>query len=375
MRRGWADHPLAPGAAGLAFAAVVVAIHLARVDGDVSRFVRASPPWADPSAVPAGLHVGAAGYDGMFYYRVALDPGSDRATDRGITFDRPAYRQQRVVYPSLAWLVALGDPSRVPLALVIVNVIAQAAVGWLGGALARTAGRHALWGILFVLYPGSVVTLTSDLTEIVAAAFLLGSLLLLRRDRTMPAAVLLTFAMLTRETAALATGAFALTRALVWRATPRRWVPFVIPIVALAAWEATLALRWRSLAPTEGAGSFALPLVGLAEAAWRNGERLQGTAAVVWPLTAVFVLATVVLGARALSRGLAHERAAWWTYALLAAVLEANIWANEAMLRALTELGMITALLVLGAPARLRWGLLAMDAALCALLVVAGLPS
>ena len=69
-----------------------------------------------------------------------------------------------------------------PWALIGINVIAATAVGGLSGALARSSGRHAAWGLLLALYPGFVYSLSLDTSELVAAAFLLAALLSLRRQ-------------------------------------------------------------------------------------------------------------------------------------------------------------------------------------------------
>lgn len=362
------DHPLAPALIGLLAASVMVALY---AGGDLSRLVRAAPPWADPAATPAGLAVVENGYDGMFYYRLALDPLTDSRTERGITLDLPAYRQQRILYPLFGWAAALGDERRVPAALALVNVLAVFGLGWVGGALARSAGRHALWGTLFVAYPGIAVTLRSDLTEAVGAVFVLGGLLLMRSAHTARGSVALTLAALARETTLLVPAAVALTRVLRAPRSVGGWLPLALPGVVAIAWQAVVILRWRSIPAAEGVTALDPPFLGLFAAAWLNVERLPADRLVIWAAMLAFVLAMVVVGARALATAseIAHERAAWYGYAALATVLEANIWANEAMLRSLTELGMLTALLALAASASLRWTLLGVEVALMLLVV------
>lgn len=365
------DHPLAPALVGVLCAGVVLSIHIARAGGDIGALVGAARPWADRATLAPNVPIVAAGYDGQFYYRLTLDPFSDRLTDHGITFDRPAYRQQRILYPLLAWAVSGGgDAGRVPLALVLVNVAGIFAIGWLGGSMARAAGRHALWGSLFTAYPGLVLTLTNDLTEIVAAALLLTALWLLRSERTLPAALALALSALARETTVLLAAAVGLARLSAAPTEARRWLPFALPAVIVILWQVALAVRWGSTTFGEGAESFDPPLLGLLAAAWLNGDRLRGVDGAVWGVAVAFVLALVVLGARALAGSPRHERAAWYVYASLLLVLEANIWANAAVLRIATELGMLTALLALGAAARARWALLGLEVTLVAILAV-----
>lgn len=353
----WLDRPLAPALVGLLLGCAVVAVQLSR-EGGASAFVRAAP----------------AGYDGMFYYRLALDPFTDQRTDFGITFDRPAYRQQRIVYPLLAWILSLGDARRVPWALVLVDLAGLFAVGWIGGALARAAGRHALWGLLFPAYPGFAITLARDLTEIVASAFLLAALLWLRRGHAVRAAGALSLAVLARETTillALAAGIAALV------ASPRRlrsWVPLLAPGLVLVAWQLVLLARWHETAASEGATSLAPPLVGIMVAAWHDPERFGPITLSVWAAIVAFVFAMAAVGIRALRAARApHERWAFYAYLALATILEANIWANGAVLRAVTELAMLTALLAMGASAVLRKSLLGLELALSIVLLASGL--
>lgn len=314
----------------------------------------------------------AQGYDGQYYYRLALDPLTTQATAHGITLDLPAYRQQRIVYPALAWAAAAGDPQRVPAALVAVNVVGLCAVAAIGGRLAQTAGRHALWGTIFSSYPGFVVTLSRDLTEIAAAALLLAGLLLLRRGNERGGAVGFLLAAFTRETTLIASAATALTRFAIRPPAIRRWLPFVLPALALVVWQQLLAQRWGATPLSQGVTALDPPLLGLLAAAWLNAERLEPGKAAVWLLVLAFALASVVIAARAFPRSVAepHERTAWLGYVGLALVLEANIWANGAgMLRALTELEMLGATIVLGSAGLGRGLLLGANVAAAALLV------
>lgn len=368
------DHPLAAAVASLAIALSVVGVRLVVEAGDISRFVRAAPPFADPAAVPPGLAVTDAGYDGMFYYRLALDPFTDERTAHGITLDLPAYRQQRIAYPLLVWAVSLGDAGRVPVALVAVNVAGLGALGLVGAILARRSGRHALWGMLFTAYPGFVMTLTRDLTEIVAATALLGGLALLRRERATGGGLALAAAALARETTILVAASAGIARLVARPRAPAAWAPLALPAIALVAMQAALAQRWLAAAPAQGATALSLPFVGLATALWYDPQRFSAWQLVAWLVVLAFVAALVVVAARSLrSAGApAHERLAGAVYLTLAALFEANIWANGAVLRALTELAMLSALFALAAPARWRWSLLGAELATGVVVLAAG---
>jgi hypothetical protein len=87
---------------------------------DTSYFVTAGDQFCDPNLVPKTLTVttGSNGYDGQVFYRLALNPFTSTPTEFGVTFDSPQYRQQRIVYPFLVWVLSIGDPDRVPMMLI-----------------------------------------------------------------------------------------------------------------------------------------------------------------------------------------------------------------------------------------------------------------
>ncbi len=80
--------------------------------GDVSLFVIAGGQNVDASKVPAGLTVipNIGGYDGIWFYRLAIDPFTRVQAAHGIRLDNPAYRQQRIGYPFIVWLLSATLP-------------------------------------------------------------------------------------------------------------------------------------------------------------------------------------------------------------------------------------------------------------------------
>ena len=125
------------------------------------------------------------GYDGQFYYRLSLDPFTTRNTDFGVTLDDPAYRQQRIFYPFLVWMFSGGGRFGVPLQMIVVNFVALIWIGWIGANFAQRVHRHAWWGLLFPLYPGFILSLSRNLTEILQTALLLSALYFLQNAKKM----------------------------------------------------------------------------------------------------------------------------------------------------------------------------------------------
>ena len=140
------DRPAVPGLITLlaALAFVLARLH-DWAKGHISRFILVGRHFVTPAQLPHGIAVSPTyGYDGQFFYRLALDPLNMHPTAYGITMDHP-YRYMRIGYPALTWLVSLGQHVLVPVMLVVVNVAAVGALGWLGGVIARH-GRAARAG-------------------------------------------------------------------------------------------------------------------------------------------------------------------------------------------------------------------------------------
>jgi hypothetical protein len=245
------------------------------VGGDASRLVDAGRVFTNPNLIPSSLTVASEfGFDGQFYYRLANAPFSTDRFVEGVRFDLPALRAQRVLYPLLAWGASLGGrPGAVPWALLGVNLVAMAAVGGLAGALARNSGRHALWGLVIATYPGFAYSLSLDLTEIVATAFVLSGILALRTLHYWVAAVALALALLSRETTVIVPVGVL----LVWcwdrlRATHtslpspdgRAARSAIIALAVFAAWQGWLWHQWGALPVSVSSGqNVRFPLEGL----------------------------------------------------------------------------------------------------------------
>lgn len=353
--------PLAgPVFAVLALYGLFIAARLALHGGDPSAFVAAGDTFANAAQIPPGLHVlqHSSGYDGQAYYRLALEPWTSRATDHGIRLDNPAYRQQRIFYPLLAWLLSFGQPALVPGALIAVNLLGLGMIAASGAALARLYQGPAWWGVLPALYPGFLVTLALDLGEIIEVALLLGGLLLLLHKRSSLAGLCLTLAILTRETALLLPVALA----ILWVSDrPRRAARpyparvFAAPLAAYLAWQGILWSRWHSLSFRSSGGSIGLPLAGFAEILHRLAPGTRPADA-IW-LLEIVALAVFALGVLTTLRD-RHApdwlRLAWLVYSLLVACLGAPVWVEDlGFLRALTDWYVVGAvLLIMGARAK-----------------------
>ena len=76
--------------------------------GQIGRFILVGRHFATPSQLPPGMPVAKTyGYDGQFFYRLALNPLNFHHTAYGITMDRP-YRYMQIGRASCRERVSLN---------------------------------------------------------------------------------------------------------------------------------------------------------------------------------------------------------------------------------------------------------------------------
>ena len=348
-----------------------VVTRLACNDFDPSRFVWAGVGNSNPARVPAGLYVhrDSGGFDGQFYYRLALGPLTDKVTDHGITLDIPSYRQQRILYPVVVWAATAGGrPRLLPWTLIAVNFAAALALAYSAARLAWLSGRSALWGIPLALAPGCAVALARDTTELVAAACAMAALLLIRNRRPVPAALVMSAAVLTRETAllvplgVLAAGAVRLLR----RQRPDIGLmgAALVPTAIFVGWQMFLRARWGVLPMFSGAGAAGSPVIGFVRTAVHDVR--AGTAEKVFDLGGMLFLVLFV-GAAAWvvvrSKAPDHERWAFVGAAVVLILLNPVQWDSHlGYFRAATEASLFGGLVLLGTRERLASAAMAVSA-------------
>jgi hypothetical protein len=214
----------------------------------------------------------------------------------------PARRRCRSA--GLAWLLSLGNPARVPLMMVAINLLGIAAIGALSSALSNRLALPAFVPWAVVLWPGFYVALRRDTCEIVSTALLLAALLCYARGWHRRYALVGTLAVLARETTLPVFAGLALWDILQARQpgdARRRIAASICIFVLFAAWQVLLAVTWRSLPMLTGAaGNLGWPLVGVTQLLLDNltGQRRWTGNPVIslWMRAAVVVSTSVLLG-------------------------------------------------------------------------------
>ncbi|HTZ09707.1 MAG TPA: hypothetical protein VMB72_11570, partial [Acidimicrobiales bacterium] len=341
--------PLSVALATGAVALVVVALRvLVAGHGHVGRLVLVGSNFVVPGGRPGVPVTPGNGYDGQFYYRLALDPLNFSAFVHGMHMDSAA-RFERIAYPALAWAGSGGHEGLVPWSLIAVNVLALGVVGWLGALLARDGGKAPVWGLLLPAYFGFVWSLSRDLTEIVEITFLVAGLVAIRRRRPVLAGVVLAGAVLSRETSLVTVGAVALVQVIGWW-RHRRYraerpslhpVTWILPVLAFAGWQAFAGVELGHLPLlASGQHNLGIPFAGLARGFEHYATRLPSKDSVLWfGELAVLCLVVVSTGRSVLSASVRiHERLAWAGYGVLSVCLSSGIWLGDVGFRSLDDL-------------------------------------
>jgi hypothetical protein len=152
--------------------------------------------------------VGGSGYDGQFFYFIAVDPINAR-----YYMDSPSYRYTKILYPVVARVLALGQVGLVPYTLILTNWLAIAGAAGLLGAWLRRKGLSPWFAVVYALCPGIWVSFERDLTEplsyalVVLAVYLYDSR---SRYRFATSGLAFALAILARDKAAIFAGVYGL---------------------------------------------------------------------------------------------------------------------------------------------------------------------
>ena len=339
------NHPVVAGIiAFLAWLGYVIARLEVWAKGHLSLFVVAGSGhfgFTHRDQLPPGLMIadpGAAGYDGQFYYRLALNPFNWGKTAYGITMDQ-SYRYTRIGYPLVSWLGSFGQHDLVPASLIAVNLICVALMAVLGAMFARDSGRHALWGLLFAAYFGLAISIGRDTAEPLAEACLLAGLLAYRRNRWVLSGVAFAFGAITRETILFAPAAIALVR--LYAIVRRRERPgladlaWVVPAVAYGIVElaARVALKGEFPVLTDNSRNLSTPFAAMIDAlrydfAHITTDHLGMTDISLLEYVTLGIVVVAGLAVIAVTTAPIHERIAFVLFTFEVCLLSNLIWSS-----------------------------------------------
>ena len=285
---------LRPWHVALLICLAYVLLTLARYNFDPKYFALIGTQY-DP-----GLPEGRPGYDGQFAYQIARDP-----LNGWTKIDVPAYRYQRIVYPIVARMLALGHADLVPWTLIVVNIMALTAGVWLTEEILLHFDVSRWYALIYGLSAGTLMSVRLNLTEPLAYALAQAGVLLALKDCWRWAAVVLALAALTKEmTLAVAAGL-----GLVYL-FQRKWSTLltfsVIVLLPFVIWQIVL-WQWFGQPGIGSGGALAtpfeiVPLRGLWSLAFMDLRVFLLLAAIAIPLAVIPALISLGVSGRQMWR-------------------------------------------------------------------------
>lgn len=327
--------------------------------GNISSLALIGTTFANRKQLPAYLYQHRGnGYDGQFFLRLALDPFDLGMHAFGITLNG-AFRDQRIVYPFLAWVVALGHDLWVPYTLVIVNLAAVTVIAAMGAKLARDTEHPAMVGILLGGYFGYTMSTGRDLAEPTAAALLLIGMYLFEQDHAVLAGLVFALSALALETELIVPIALGLIWiiALIRR---RRSVmnPLVFIIPGLGAIALQLLLRevlGRVALSGDLRGNLGIPIYSVFVGIIHHLNTLDVTNLIWLGQLVIIVLFVVLAGANLTNRHVPlYLKVAWILMLALTISLSGEVWNNSSYFRA-TDILWLTSVLIWSRSEPNRW--------------------
>ncbi|MFL7792386.1 MAG: AZOBR_p60025 family cell surface glycopolymer formation protein [Anaerolineae bacterium] len=218
---------LNPGWLALLICCLIVALVYFAHDCDPLAFVIMGSRFAqaDPS--------GAMGYDGQFAYYIAKDPVGALAH-----LDNPSYRYQRILYPFLARLLAIGEPALIPWTLLLINIVSITLSTELLGRMLGRYGLHPYIALLLPLWLGQIFALRADLNEPLCIFLVVVALWWYEKDQVLLSAIAMTASVLAKEIGLLFLPAVVLVELLRrrWRVVLFYTLPVVLVVAILQVW-------------------------------------------------------------------------------------------------------------------------------------------
>jgi hypothetical protein len=267
----------------------------------VSRFIVLGSHFVDsaPFNLPLKVYPGA-GYDGQFYFRIALDPFDTNSAISGISVDRIEWRWQRILYPLLCHVFSFGRPELTAWAMVAVNGILMIGVTWLMGLF--TNFRPAPLTMTLML-SGLWMSFARSCVEITAVFFLLLCWRLYDRGKIFPAVLSGIAAVMAKETALVGVMAVVLWEVMMCvhansTCSKVRMTVLWAPAAILLLWKIYLSHLSKS-PDVAGITDFSYPLSGILLSISMGFTQRPFWHFVLWTCGAVWILVLAGCGIRA----------------------------------------------------------------------------
>jgi len=171
------------------------------------------------------------GYDGQWYRIVAHDPWMRTQMWRSLDTRE---RYERILFPLVAWLIALGRPAWIDATYILAFLIFVFAGVWITAKWSVIQGHTPLWGLGFALLPGTLISADRMTVDAAEYAFVAAGLYFWRRQNWVACWIAASAAFLTRDLGFVLVA--ALTGLFLWERAWKRAACFACAAVPAVVW-------------------------------------------------------------------------------------------------------------------------------------------
>lgn len=264
-----------------------------------------------------------AGHDGKFYFVQAMDPLYLDPGNNAYLIDRPTYRAQRMLYPTVAALAGIGGGAQsVVWAMYIINAVGIGLGCVVTGLVAKELGISEYFGLAFAANLGMLYSGLLDTAEVLGFGLLMLGLYFCLRSSWRWMTLALTLSVLAREV--MLAGVFGVVAYLVFAGRKVPW-HLIWTLLVPAAWFGYLQLRIGYLPGYDDhAPVLDLPLAGFFKAVQSSmsqpGQTENMIVSILLMLIAIVFLVRVLRG----NRDLVNTVGA--SFALVAITMAEVVW-------------------------------------------------
>ncbi len=321
---------------------------------DVTKFINIGSRFAkaDKLSYPAYVIPNSDGYDGQFYYRLALNPFDNQATSFGISLHCP-FIVRRIVYPLTVYFLSLTNASVVPYLMIIVNLASLMLIGYYGSLYLKFLHKNVLLALLFPLSAGFLFVISRDLTEIMAMMFLMGAIVNYLYKKDILATFFLTLAVLTNETTLIFALGFLIYAIVTYKRDKHNFSSLafsLIPILSYLIWYVFLVGNVGGVTNIVAQNNIGTVFSGISQFLQKIPSRpyiLKRTYLVELGYALVFVVATFY--SLRSSKSPTFIKISWFLSLIFVLSLTSSVWVDDfAFMRSLLELNILGLMVLLG---------------------------
>ena len=232
---------------------------------DISIFILAGDAKVDKSLHPFDIKIleSSTGYDGQYFYQLALNPFSTDENGYGIK-SQYDIRKQRIFYPLVVFVASLGNQEIVPHMMVMINLIAFFISFYFIQKLLIYYNSSPNHVILWALFSGPYIAFSRNLAEAVAICLVIMAMYSWSNRRRASFIIIMTLALFTRDDTLIVL--FPFWFYLLWeeykeaRIKVLNFCILILPLLSLLVWKYYIISNYGVYRPVQFTN---VPLSGL----------------------------------------------------------------------------------------------------------------